>query len=165
MDQKNGSPQDGQGAPAMPPLMTLQIIWAALLLSAGMYVGLAFFVPFRGAGDMDIRVMELAFTVVALGLLAVSFVLPRRMLAQAAAAKCAEEKKEPGSLSLSELAMLAQAPWIIRLALCEAVAVFGLVLVFLSQQPMKIVPFAALSALAMLAAFPSESALRRAAEQ
>lgn len=164
MDQKNVSPGE-QAAPAPPPLLVLQIIWGAMLLSIGMYVGVAFFVPFTGEATAETRVMELALTVVALVLLAVSFVVPRRMLAQAIAQRQAEGEKDPGAIPLAALVTAAQSPWIVRLALCEAVAVFGLMLVFLSHQPMKIVPFAALSALAMLAAFPSESALRRAAER
>lgn len=164
MDQKNVPPQ-GEGAQAVPPLMTLQIIWVAMLFSVGMYVGLSFMVPLGGDGAMDTRVMELALTVVALGLLAVSFVLPRRMLASAVAQSQGDGKKDAAAIPLPELVAKAQAPWIVRLAMCEAVAVFGLVLVFLSHRPMKIVPFAALAVLAMLAAFPSESALRRAAER
>jgi hypothetical protein len=164
MDQKNVPPQGEQGAPAQPPLLVLQIIWVAMLFSVGTYVGLSFIVPLGGDGAMDTRVLELVFTVVALGLLAMSFVLPRRMLASAVA-QGPGAGKDPAAMPLNELIAKAKAPWIVRLAMCEAVAVFGLVLVFLSHRPMKIVPFAALSILAMLAAFPTESSLRRAAER
>lgn len=163
MDQKNVPPQGEQGAPVLPPLMTLQIIWVSLLLSAGMYVGLSFIIPFGGAGAMDTSVLELAFTVASLGLLAASFVLPRRMLASAVAQGAGTT--DVAAIPLKELVAKAQAPWIVRLAMCEAVAIFGLILVCLSQRPMKVLPFGALAVLAMLAAFPSESALRRAAER
>lgn len=159
MDPQN--PTDPAAPPATPPLMTLQILWIGLFFSILVYVGVAFFVPLGGEGMAagELRMIELVLALVALSCLVTSFILPRRMLASAV------PKGEAGAdLELPKLVRLAASPWIVRMALCEAVATMGLVLAFLAHQPMRVVPFAALSALAMLTAFPTEQALRRAAQ-
>ena len=142
------------------PLLQLRIIWGALLFSVALYVGLAFFVqlPPAAAGAPQ-QPFELIFAVAALGSLGASYFVPQLLIKQLA--------KPPTDAPLDEkkLARLLMTPWIVRLALCESVAVLGLMLAFVSQQPMKIVPFAALSALAMLTAMPTETALRRAIDR
>ncbi len=143
-------------------LMNLQIVWGALLMSIAMYVGLSYFVRSQGGPVPDqeqIGAIELAFAVTSLTCLIVSYFLPRKLLRDALGAD------DPQTLELTKLTAKAFAPWIIRMALSESVAIFGLLIVLISHQPQKILPFAVLATLAMLTAAPSERALRSAAQR
>ena len=165
MDPQNPTPTpiDDKTRPA-PPLINLQIIWGGLLVSTVIYVFVAYSVGGQGAAPdpEQARIFELVCAAVALGCLGASFVLPRRLLAAAIARDSTDVGQDT---PLPQLVRASFAPWIVRMALCETVATMGLMLALISHTPMKIMPFAALALLALLAAFPSESALRRAAER
>lgn len=164
MDPQNPTSPNDKERTAAPPLMNLQIIWGGLLVSTVIYVFVAYSVGAQGAAPdpEQTRIFELVCAVVALGCLGVSFVLPRRLLAAAIERDSIEVGQDT---PLPKLVRAAFTPWIVRMALCETVATMGLMLALISHTPMKIMPFAALALLSLLTAFPSESALRRAAER
>jgi hypothetical protein len=149
---------------ATPSLMNLQIIWGAILASTVIYVFVAYAVGGQSSAlDAEqTRIFELVCAAVALSGLGASFVLPRRMLTAA----LAKEPVEVGQdTPLPRLVRAAFPAWVVRMALCEMVATMGLMLALVTHKPVKIMPFAALAMLALLAAFPSEPALRRATER
>jgi len=154
-----GAPAGGDGPPLPSALFSLQIIWVALLLSVGMYVGMAFLVIARGSGAPDspipIATLEPALALMSLACLGAAYFVPPMLF------RTALGKQDVAALDLPKLVAISFTPWVVRLAMSETVAIFGLVLAMLSQRPMKIVPFAVLAVLAMLAWFPSERALRQ----
>ncbi len=148
-------------------LLSLQIIWGALLGTVAIYVGVSFFVPFPDPSPLNpeqIRQFEIIFALLSIMSLGVAAFLPQRIFVQTLRRKLVETAETPSSIPISKLAEIATVPSILRLALYESVTIYGLVLVFLGHTPMKIIPFAAVSALAMLSAMPREASLRRAAE-
>ncbi len=162
----NGTSPQGTSASSGPvspgPLLNLQIVWGAMLASIGFHVGFGFFAstqmgPAPAADTAQLGVMELAFAVTSLGCLAVSYLLPKKMLQQAM------DKEDPATIELSQLATKSFTPWILRMALSETVAIFGLLLVMMSHQMSKMIPFVVLGGLSMLTAIPSERAIRIAA--
>ncbi len=149
------------GPPGQSPLLSLQIVWAALLLSLGMYVVLSFVLAkSRAAGELPapLPVMQLAFGLISLSSLAVAFVLSRKLFQQAIG------KEDPANLTIDKLTRLAFTPWIIRMAMTESVGILGFLLSFLTGEPSSGMPFLAISALVMLTHLPNEKALRNAAQ-
>lgn len=54
------------------------------------------------------------------------------------------DKEDPATIELSQLAAKSFTPWILRMALSETVAIFGLLLVMMSHQMSKMIPFVVL---------------------
>lgn len=145
----------------MPALLSLQIVWGALTATIVGYAGLAFAVAPKTTSlpTESVRPIELALALASLLSLGASYLIPRLWLAKET------EKLGSQRLELAELSRIATSAWIVRLGLSESVGVFGLVLALSGGQPVRSLPFFALSFLAMLAAFPSENALRGAVEK
>ena len=164
--EPNGTTSQGTLPPAGPaapgPLLNLQIVWGGMLVAIGFYVGGGFFAseqlgspPATDAAQLG--VLELAFSVTALGCLVASYLLPKKLLREAM------DKEDPATIDLRQLAAKSFTPWVIRMALSESVAIFGLLLVMTSHQMSKMIPFVVLGGLSMLTAIPSERAIRIAA--
>lgn len=159
MNQPSTPASGSAGRPVS--LLPLQIMWGALTASTVGYAGLAFAVAPQTASlpAESVRPIELAFALASLLSLGASYLIPRLWLAK-------ETEKLGGKrLELADVLRVVTSAWIVRLALSESVGVFGLVLALSSGQPVRSLPFFALSLLAMLTAFPSENALRGALEK
>jgi hypothetical protein len=157
--QGTGS-SDEEGRPGPARLISIQIVWGALLATVVVYVATAYLVisgDNKSAAATDLGTLELLLAVMSLSTLGLSFVIPKKILGKAIGSD------DPDALTIEQLSARAFSPWIIRLAMSESVALFGFVAAMVSHQPSKILPFAVLSALAMLMALPSDRSLRLAA--
>jgi hypothetical protein len=133
----------------------LTILWAALLASVGLYLGLAYVVT----GGMDSATDEPAVLVIAMSIAAVttaiaSLILPRKLLsddmlrqhlrsANPASSKAESSGREHRSARARGLYMV---PWLFGVMLAEAVALFGFVLAFMTGEPALMIPFAIVAA-------------------
>lgn len=164
-------------------LQTPRILWLALLMSIPMYVVVGFL-----AAPKDLTIeptMSIVLMVVALSEAVASFLLPAhiRRRGYLGAKLPVEEVPDPNAetmfrdsppmirqfaeseAALKRLNTLAWTPFIIELAMSEAVAVFGLVMMFLGAEPLMWVPFMALGAILMLVRFPTEPRFVRGLER
>ncbi len=168
----------------------MQILWAALLSSVFVYVGVLFFL--RGqtpAAELRAPMLPWAFAAAAFASLGASVVLPRtlhRQAARTAAQNLATQEvfaeQLPGGAGLrgapsstrvfadpaaAEAAAFQTAltPMILACALRESVALFGLVLGFMGAPPAAWAPFIAVGALAIAAEMPSRPRVRGAFER
>jgi hypothetical protein len=136
----------------------------------------------------DEPMLALAFGVAALAVVVVSFVLPRRMLTMGlrqleleVTESVAEQPDRFGGFyrnaaakqrlfanpkqALARAFLAFQTPFILGLALSEAVTLFGLTLAVLGFAPPLCVPFFVVGALLVAIRFPTLAALQRAVEQ
>jgi hypothetical protein len=161
-----------------PALYTLRIVWFALLASTFMYLGLAVAVLAKTAQKPQVDVMLFALPVVALLVTIMSFVLPPFLYRQAANAGDLEIKGEvvPNAYpdryreavpkrqvfadpeaAMSKAYASFMTPFILSLALSEAVAIFGLVIVMMGFGVSMGVPYFLFGATLIAVRFPSHS--------
>ena len=135
-------------------LTTARIVHFAMLTSVGIYFAVVFFAvrplpESLGPGLPTLDPFAIALAAVALVDLVLAWVLPGIL--------SGEERLKAAMLGtggdrLAVALALALQGFIIRLALLEAVAIVGLVLAFVRQDPRLFYPFAVVSAAAMLVA-------------
>lgn len=166
MESNTPSDRDTEDSPSgagpSDPLLSLQIVWVALLLSLGIYAVIAYTVAKQvanGAQLAPLPAMQMAFAMISLSSVTVAYVLSRKLLKQAIGTD------DPATLPVAKLARLAFTPWILRMAMTESVGIFGLLMAMLTGQPSSGLPFLIVSALVMLTHLPNEKALRTAAQQ
>jgi hypothetical protein len=140
-------------------ITTPRILWAALLMSQGIYVFLLVGGILRPPTEPPQPIMLTMISIVAMIVAGVSIVLPRVLHAQAARRLA---HQEPGLLDHGQRVVLQRAlqlgftPLVLSLALSEAVAIFGLVLGAVGFHLAQCVPFFAAGLLLTLIRFPTE---------
>jgi hypothetical protein len=148
---------DEEGRPGPARLLSIQIVWGALLSTVIGYVAIAYLTIPPGEKPEDLGAFELVLALLALSTLSLSFVIPKKLLGKAIG------NDDPEALSIEDLTARVFSPWIIRMAMTESAAVLGFVAAMGSRQPSKILPFVVISALAMLTTLPTDRSLRLAA--
>jgi len=160
-----------------PALNTLRIVWFALLASTFMYLGLAVGILAKTAPKPQVNAMLFALPVVALMITIMSFVLPPFLYQQAAKAgdldvidevvpnaypsryREAMPKRQifgDPQAAMNKAYASFMTPFILSLALSEAVAIFGLVVVMLGFGVSMGVPYFLLGAGLIAVRFPSQ---------
>lgn len=164
-----------------PTMNTLRILWFALLASVFMHLGIAVAVLSKNAIKPQIPFMPFMLGGLSLAIAVVSFVLPPVTYRQAAKAVQVEIKDEvvpsafpsryreampkrqifsdPQAATNSAYALF-MAPFILSLALSEAIAIFGLVLVQMGFGVVTGLPFFFAGAVLIALRFPTESKVR-----
>lgn len=144
-----------------PKTLVLKIIWGALLFSQALYV-VVLHVQLKPLDDMPMNTqwmpnlqdpMEIGLFAASVALLVASFLVPQ-ILAKAS------EQKPRADADPSKTDTVPQAffvPFIIRLALLEAICMQGFVLAFIKRSPNLILPFITISGLLFLKNFPSNA--------
>ncbi|MBX7193852.1 MAG: hypothetical protein K1X94_17500 [Sandaracinaceae bacterium] len=164
-----------------PRMLTPRILWFALFVSQFLYLGMLLMPGVVPPGQVPEPVLAYAIAPVALAAAVASFVVPR-MLAQAAFAAGAALETRPmegkvasagyrSALGAREFADREEAlriavqrgfaPFILRLALNESVALFGFVLGYLGHPLTVWLPFFVVSWTMMAFRFPTERGLLR----
>lgn len=136
-------------------LKTPRLTWLGMTNSVVIYVVIVFMLAKDWEGpneDLDLNLFLLVFGAVSV-LLALGSLLIKRFLYFG--------PHEGKGLEPSRAAELYYIPFIVSLALAEAIGIFGFVLSFLSQQTWPVFPFAAVALVIMLSHFPRESHLTR----
>lgn len=153
---------------------SLAIIWFALLLAVGMFAVVLIFVRSSPNAPTDFAHSAIANTyLVGLGVFAsvsavASLLVPRLLLKRRLAGSGGSSDNlasgfggGSSSISLEDFVAF-QTSFILGMALSESVAMFGFVLGYLGFGPRAIAPFFGVSALLMLARFPSRRRITRA---
>jgi hypothetical protein len=159
-----------------PKLSVLRLLWIAMLAATAMYAGLAFSGVIKAPDEPAARMMPFVFGVVALVLMVVSFVLPRTIYTNAARAAEVSIREEAPADAFSERyreamekrrvfadpdAALGKAyfsfmtPFILSIALSEAIALFGMVLAVLGFEKIVAAPFFVAGAVLIAIRFPT----------
>ena len=147
----------------MNDVRTVRVIWFALMMTLVIYAIICFTV-LRPATTAPLEEtfrnpIVIALHVVAIADLLMSFIMPRNILRRNASAPRAPQypSVDPVVTPAIRTAM------ILRWALIECVAIFGLLAAFMVHDSRVFLPLLAVSAAAMLMAYPSDNALRDAA--
>ncbi|HRI62858.1 MAG TPA: hypothetical protein PK156_01435 [Polyangium sp.] len=162
-----------------PALMTLRILWFALLMSTFLYMGIAYGVLAGKATVPQIPIMPPVLAALSLVLAATSFLLPRFIYPQAAKTAAVKIEEEVASNSafpdryreaspkqrvfadpseaMSKAFACFMTPFILSLALSEAIALFGLVLAQLGFETILSVPFFVAGAVLIAIRFPQQA--------
>ena len=169
-----------------PALMTMRILWFALFAATFLYMGVAYGVLPKPAFAPLQPMMAPVFAGISLVMAVMSFLLPRTTYKQAARAAKVKIEEEIASsafptryreampkravFSNPEAAMTKafacfQAPFILSLALSEAIALFGLVLSQLGFDKLISLPFFLAGAVLVAIRFPQQANVLRAFEQ
>jgi len=134
----------------------IRIIWAALLASVLIYAFLIFMAvpkappaPFQAAFSNPII---LILHVIGLMVFFMAFVMSSLLLRRAST-----PPPPPGTMIISGRVRLAL---LVRWALMESAAIFGLVAAFLAQDPRLFLALGCLAVIGMLASYPSDDSLR-----
>lgn len=138
-------------------LVTLRIIWAALLGSHFLY-GFALYVLINQNTVPPEEVSPMMLPILSSLAIIIFFAaifLPRFFLASA-------KKLMQPKLNLEDLIPQFVAPFVVRLALFEAMALFGFGLAFLHKDIKYFLPFAAVSVVAYFLNFPTEVKIKDA---
>jgi hypothetical protein len=154
-----------------PRRRVMTIIWGALLASVAIYVVVAYMASPEAAGEVP-EAMILGVTAAALAAGAASLFVPSRLLPEATLREHMQAESldltrhalnpQTGKVDPAQLARLQKlseeeqrlvtattfylTPWIVGAALAEAVAIFGLVLAFVTGEPGAALPFAGAAA-------------------
>jgi hypothetical protein len=152
----------------------LTILWAALIASAAIYVVVSFLVAPAEVPEAP-QELVIVLGIVAVAVAIASMVMPRKLLpdnavrgrmqAKRPAAVGAHKRLSEREQRLASVAGLYMAPWLVGMVLAEAVAIFGLVLVFITGDPNMVIPFAVVGAALMLLKRPNVSAFVEHAEK
>jgi len=161
-----------------PALMTLRILWFALLMSTFLYMGIAYGVLPKKVATPQIPLMPMVLGSLSLVIMGVSFILPRITYQQAAKAADVkiEEEVAPNAFpdryreampkrtvfvepnaAMGKAFACFQTPFILSLALSEAIALFGLVLAQLGFDMMTSLPFFLVGAVLIAIRFPQQA--------
>lgn len=161
-----------------PALMTLRILWFALFASIFLYMGIAYGVFTGKPTASPAPIIPPTFGLVSIVLAATSFILPRhsyRPMAKAAKVKIEEEVAsnsvfpdryrealpkqrvfaEPRE-ALDKAFAVFMTPFIVSLALSEAIALFGFVVAQLGFGMMSSLPFFVAGAVLIAIRFPRQ---------
>jgi hypothetical protein len=143
---------------------TMTILWGALLASLVAYLVVAYVVVAAATGETTQGSSALAgeISAMALGAALASIIVPHQMLSDA---RLREVMKDGGEQRLLALPGRYFAPWIVGMALAEAVAVFGLVLTLLTHDVRAMLPFVGAAALLMVLKRPNLRAFVARAER
>ena len=141
------------GARLLPP----RIIWATLLFSQAMYVLLMLGGYLQRPSEAPDPIMLYAIGLVAGVVAIVSFVVPRFVHRAGVARSVGDLRHHEASVETIQQRALAIGftPFILSVALSEAVAIFGLVLFLIGFPFLESVPFSAAGALLTLVRFPT----------
>lgn len=169
-----------------PALMTLRILWFALLMSTFLYMGISYGVLPKRAATPQIPIMPMVLGSLSLVLMGMSFLLPRMTYQQAAKAADVkiEEEVAPNAFpdryreampkrtvftepdaAMGKAFACFQAPFILSLALSEAIAIFGFVLAQLGFEMMASLPFFLVGAALIAIRFPQQANILAMFEQ
>lgn len=148
-------------------MMTPRILWAALLFSQVMYVVLLVGGYLQVPPEPPQPILLTAISAVAMLVAALSVVLPRVLHAQAARRLAHQEPGLPdhGAAVVMRRALgLGFAPFVLSIALSEAVAIFGLVLGVIGFHLAQCAPFFAAGMMLTLIRFPTQGRFLRPIE-
>ena len=163
MSEMDGTP--GRPTPIDAALLMMRFLYAALLVSVGVYVVVVHVIPMpagpetRPPPDDMLRLM-LAGVAAVLGLgapFARRLLMPARAPVSVAGAAPTPTHISPGGFARAFTAH------IVAWAMCEAVTVIGVVLFFLTRDPTVLYPFAAAAVLLVLVLAPRRSELEAVA--
>lgn len=172
-----------------PSLQTLRILWFALLTSNVLYVAVLLFLRANRQGPAPVPdpMLAPAFALAALGLAATSVLLPPRLYASAAAATTVATREDikddpmgaqqgfrrpaaserifaDASLARSAALGAYMSPFIVGMALAEAVSLLGFVLGFLGGAAVVFLPFFVVGVALQASRFPALPTVERAFE-
>ncbi|NOY91318.1 MAG: hypothetical protein GXP55_08915 [Deltaproteobacteria bacterium] len=167
-----------------PPWSVIRIVWFAMVASTFIYLAVLFFAVQIPDQPPD-RSMGLALAVASLAMVALSLVVPRVMFQKSLATlelPTREVVDPDASLVLRNEAPTVRVyedpsaarravtvrfftPFILGMALSEAVVIHGLVLGILGFPPTVFAPFFVIGCALMLPRFPREDAVMRQAEE
>lgn len=151
-----------------PGLFQVRVLWAAFLVSQGIYVGIVLGHLLQPPPEPPEPILLTAIAAVATMVGAASLFLPRVFHAQSMS-QVSEHDLAAARESRDALLRISFsrgfAPYIIGLALNEAVAIFGLVLSALGFASISIAPFFAASVVLMFARIPMEGWFVRPLEE
>jgi hypothetical protein len=147
---------------APPATFTVQVIWGALLAGQLMYLMAAFQMTAKRAAGQNLSavatdpgVLKLPFTILAVAVCAAAIFIPRIL------AKTNPKGVDTQNAPLTEVIPLFFTPFIVRIALFEAVTLFGFVLVIAGREPITtMLPFMAASVVGFILNFPNEVKIR-----
>lgn len=163
--------------PSHPALKTIRILWFALLFATFLYMGVAYSVLPKNTAAPQQPFMPFVLAGLSLSIAVISFLLPRMTYKQAAKnadVKISEEivssafpnryrEAMPKRMVFADPNDAAhkafvcfQAPFILSLALSEAIALFGLVLAQLGFEKMLSLPFFLAGAVLIAIRFPQQ---------
>ncbi len=151
-----------------PSLATLRILWGAFLASQGLYVYVVVGHVIEPSGEPPQPIMLTALSAVAMVVGAASIFLPRFLYAQALRALTEHDLgalRESREMLSRRAIQLGMTPFIVGIALNEAVAIFGLILGVLGFAVVSVLPFFAAAAVLMLVRFPIEGTFTRPLEE
>lgn len=142
-------------------MQTAQLVFVALLSSLVIYLVVGYVLSTQReppAGAAPIGLLAPALGVAALVSLIASFTLRARLLRKA----IAELPREIDESNAEGVVRAVLTPWILGWALCESVAVYGLILFVLTFRWELFLPFWGVAVAAMLAQAPSQRTLEEA---
>jgi hypothetical protein len=150
------------------PLLVPRVLWLAMLASTWIYGGVGYFVTQGAAPRGETAPPVLLAALGGAGLVVLiaapivrSFMLPRReRVTDGTAIDVAERMRRPAGRAAMARTFSA---WLVAWALCEGVAIFGLVAVFLRQAPLEYLPFGAAADLGLIALAPRAALLEQIA--
>ncbi len=148
--------------------MTMRILWAALLVSQGIYLGLVVGQVIPPPEEPPEPVLLTGLSAAAMFSAVLSILLPRMFYRQALAGPQfahAEGMAQGPDGVLGVALRLAFAPFIIGCALAESVAIYGLILGLIGFSLLTVAPFFAAGAMLMLVQFPTEGRFRGPMEE
>lgn len=162
------------------PMITLYILWGALLSSTLMILGMTFVI--KVPPSEDFIPLLAVFGVASLSVAGMSLWLPAKTAIPALQklSVATREIEDPASLpgsgrtvrvpvdpsaALATLVKLSQTPFILRVALGESIALFGFVLYMRGAPHAYVLPFFVVCWLLHVLAFPSQQGLLRFAQK
>lgn len=138
----------------------IKVIWGALVYSQLMY-GVVIYLTQREYLDAPFATdhpMFMNTVVMAVAAFAAAIFIPASLL-ETAKRKMKDQASGGGQTNYVAAYFT---PWIVRMALFEAVTIFGLTFVFQSHIPVAFVPFAVVGLLGQVSQFPSEQRIKDA---
>jgi hypothetical protein len=146
-------------------LRPLKIVHAALMVSIVIYAVIAFVVTAQGhpaKPSLDPTLILSVFGGVALAMLAAIPIVRGRVLPPMSDTDETVDLQREVDSDMSSMLGKLRGGLIVTWAMCESIAIFGLVAAFLFHTGWYVVPFAALALVAQLFYAPSEAVLGRA---
>jgi F0F1-type ATP synthase membrane subunit c/vacuolar-type H+-ATPase subunit K len=152
----------------MPQLFQARIIWAALVASQFLFIGLLFAGVLRPPPEPPDPQMLYLLAGLSIVVAVVSFALPMYLGGQIAQQVIAQlrHEGEPSNKRIIERAFQAGfSPFIISIALSESISIYGLVLGALGFSRMVALPFFAAGIALTLVRFPTQGTFLRRFEE
>lgn len=146
---------DGLKKELQPKIMTMKVLWAAMTMTLFMFTVVFFIIlrPTTVAFPNVASPLDLALSFMALTSISASFVLKNLFLSKEGIKKVMQESpsKDKGIL---ELANRYFTNMVIRLAINETIALYGLVLSLVTLRPV-LIPFVAIALVINILTFPN----------